>query len=225
MSTPDVCQINTSKLSEESNLPVIQATVPITGPDDYENFGEVASYQTLGVTTLPFPPNDDGHAEGIIMRDVGGFNGAVVGARDERCAGVVASMKAGDTVLHATDPNAKAQVRCHADRRVAAVTEDSEKKTMMLLLDGKEDKIQISAFGGIIELTKDSLSLIAPGSQASITMSGDQITILGKVQIGGIAPTHTVLAIDPAGYAALKAALVNLNANIYVASGVTTTGI
>lgn len=220
MSTPDVCQINTAKLSEESNLPVIQATVPITGPDDYENFGEVASYQTLGVTTLPFPPNAEGHAEGIIMRDVGGFNGAVVGARDERCAEVVASMRAGDTVLHATDPDAKAQIRCHADRRVAAVTEDSEKKTMMILLDGKEDKIQISAFGGIIELTKDSLSLVAPGSKASITLSGDQITILGKLQLGGIAPTHAVMCADPATITTIQM----VYAGIRAASGIFTTG-
>lgn len=216
----DVCQINTTVLDPETNLPVIQATVPITGPDDVENFGEVASYQALGVTALPYAPDENGSAEGVIIRDVGNFNGAIVGARDERCAEVVATMRPGDVVLHACDPKAKAQVRCLADRRIAAVTEGTDKKTMMLLLDGKEDKIQISAFGGIIELTKDSLSLVAPGSKASIILSGDQITILGKLQLGGIAPTHAVMCADPATISTIQM----VYAGIRAASGVFTSG-
>jgi hypothetical protein len=215
----DVCQINTSKLDEDTKLPLIQATVPITSDEDYETFGEVASYQALGITALPFPPTEDGYAEGVILRDVGALNGAVIGSRDERCAGVVATMRPGDAVLHSCDPEAKAQVRVHANRQIAMVTEGTDGKSMVSMLDGKNDKITITAFGGIIEMTPDGISIVAPGSKASILMSGDQITLLGKVQLGGIAPTHVLLCTDLASITAIQALLPSIG----VAGGLSTT--
>lgn len=219
MSTFDVCRINTSTLDEDNKLPLIQATVPITSDDDYESFGEVASYQALGVTALPFAPTDAGAAEGVILRDVGNLNGAIIGARDERCAGVVSTMQPGDTVLHSCDPEAKAQVRVHANRQIAMVTEGSDGKTMVSMLDGKNDKITITAFGGIIEMTPDGISIVAPGSKSSILLSGDQITLLGKVQLGGIAPTHVVLCTDLASITAIQTLLPSIG----VAGGLSTT--
>ena len=219
MSSFDVCTINTSKLAE-NKLPLIQATVPITDDEnDYESFGEVASYQALGVTALPAAPTSAGSAEGIILRDVGNFNGAIVGARDGRCSGVVASMQPGDTVLHSCDPNAKAQIRCHANQQIALVTEGTDGKTMLQLLDGKNDKITITAFGGLIEMTPEGISIVAPKSEASILLRGDQITLLGKVQLGGIAPTHVLLCTDLASITAIQALLPSIG----VAGGLSTT--
>jgi len=217
MSDFDVCQINTSKLSEDTKVPLIQASVPITGPDDYETFGEVASYQALGVTALPYAPTDDGHAEGIILRDVGNLNGAIVGARDGRCASVVNTMQAGDTVLHSCDPKAKAQVRVHANRQIAMVTEGTDGKTMLSLLDGKNDKITITAFGGLIEMTPEGISIVAPGSKASILMNGDQISLLGKVQLGGNVPAQNVLCALGAGLTAFKGLPLVTLANVIAA--------
>lgn len=221
MSTFDVCQINTSKLDDANKLPLVQATVPITNDEDYESFGEVAGYQALGVTALPFPPDDSGAAEGVVLRDVGNLTGAIIGARDERCAGVVANMQPGDVVLHSCDPQAKAQVRVHANRQVALVTEGTDGKTMLSLLDGKNDKITITAFGGLIEMTKDGINIVAPGSKASILMKGDQITLLGKVQLGGIAPTHLVLCADIATITALNAFVPGIQ--VGAAGGLSTT--
>ena len=220
MSTYDICQINTSKLDEESNLPLIQASVPITNDEDYESFGEVASYQALGLTALPYAPDENGAAEGVVLRDVGAFNGAIIGARDERCASVVATMRAGDAALHSCDPEAKAQVRCHANRQVALVTEGTDGNTMLQLLDGKNDKITISAFGGLIEMTPDGINIVAPGSKASILMTGDQITLLGKVQLGGNVPSHLVLCADIATISAINALIAPLQ--LGAAGGCTT---
>lgn len=215
----DVCQINTTELDPETHLPMVTASVPITGPDDVETFGPVANYQALGITVNPFPPSEDGAAEGVILRDVGNMSGAIVGIRDERCASVVASLAPGDAVLHSCDPQAKAQVRVHANRQIAMVTEGTDGKTMLQLLDGKNDKITITAFGGIIEMTPDGISIVAPGSEASILMSGDQITLLGKVQLGGIAPTHVLLCTDLASITAIQALLPSIG----VAGGLSTT--
>ena len=217
MSDYDVCQINTAKLSDDTKVPLIQATVPITGPDDYETFGEVASYQALGITALPYAPTDDGHAEGIILRDVGNLNGAIVGARDSRCAGVVNTMQAGDTVLHSCDPKAKAQVRVHANRQIAMVTEGTDGKTMLQLLDGKNDKITITAFGGLIEMTPEGISIVAPKSEASILLRGDQISLLGKVQLGGNVPAQNVLCALGAGLTAFKVLPLATLANVIAA--------
>ena len=217
MSSFDVCTINTSKLAE-NKLPLIQATVPITSDEnDYESFGEVASYQALGVTALPAAPTSEGSAEGIILRDVGNFNGAIVGARDGRCSGVVASMQPGDTVLHSCDPQAKAQVRVHANRQIAMVTEGTDGKTMLQLLDGKNDKITITAFGGLIEMTPDGISIVAPGSKASILLRGDQISLLGKVQLGGNVPAQNVLCALGAGLTAFKGLPLVTLANVIAA--------
>lgn len=218
MSTYDVCQITTTELDPETKLPMIGASVPITGPEDVEAFGEVANYQALGVTSLPYAPTDEGAAEGVILRDVGNLDGAIVGIRDSRCAAVVASMNPGDVVLHACDPEAKAQVRCHANRQVALVTEGTDGNTMLQLLDGKNDKITISAFGGLIEMTPDGINIVAPGSKASILMNGDQITLLGKVQLGGNVPSHVLLCTDLASIAAIQALLPSIG----VAGGCTT---
>lgn len=219
MSSFDICQINVSKLADDTKVPLMQASVQITGPDDYESFGHVASFQTLGVTALPFAPTEDGHAEGVILRDVGNFTGAIVGARDVRCAGVVNAMQPGDVVLHSCDPTAKAQIRVHANKQIVMTTEGSDDKTMLLMLDGKNDKITITAFGGIIEMTPEGLNLVAPGSQASILMSGDQITLLGKVQLGSIVPSHILLCTDPGSLGVIQALL----PTVYAASGLTTT--
>lgn len=207
MSTFDICRINTSKLDDENKVPVVQATVPITNDDDYESFGEVASFQTLGITSLPFAPTEDGAAEGIILRDVGNLNGAIVGTRDGRCANVVANMQPGDAVLHSCDPKAKAQVRVHANRQIALATEGTDGKTMLAMLDGKNDKITITAFGGIIEMTKDGISIVAPGSKSSVLLNGDQISIFGNTQIGSQTPSHVLLCIPGESWGGLETAI------------------
>ena len=218
MSSFDICTINTSQLAE-NKLPLITASVQITGDvDDNESFGEVASFQALGVTALPAAPTSTGSAEGIILRDVGNLNGAIVGARDGRCAGVVAAMQPGDTVLHSCDPNAKAQVRVHANKQIALVTEGTDGKTMLQLLDGKNDKITITAFGGLIEMTPDGISIVAPGSKASILLNGDQISLLGKVQLGGLVPSHVLLCTDLVSISAIQALLPSIG----VAGGLST---
>lgn len=213
MSTFDICRINTSKLDAENKVPVVQATVPITNDDDYESFGEVAVFQSLGVTSLPFAPTPQGAAEGVILRDVGNLNGAIVGTRDGRCANVVANMQPGDAVLHSCDPQAKAQVRVHANRQIALATEGTDGKTMLVMVDGKNDKITITAFGGIIEMTKDGINVVSPGSKSSMLLNGEQVRVFGNVQIGGQVPSHVPLCVMTAGLSVIIAAFATYDAS------------
>ena len=174
----DICTLNTAKLDEETSLPVVRATVEITGPDDVEEFGDVPSMQCLGVASLPFPADDDGKAQGVILRDIGNSNGIIVGAVDARCAPVVASMSDGDTVIHSVDPEAKAQLRCQGNRQVVLATEDTDGDTMVINLDGKNDRIQIIGFGGIIELSKENgIAMTAPDGETTLVIKDGKILL------------------------------------------------
>jgi hypothetical protein len=195
----DICTIGAAALDEDTGLPTIQAVVPLTEEeDDYEHFGNVDKFECLGVTALPWPANDDGHAEGIVARNVGNSEGVIIGSRDERCANVYGKLAPGDSALHTTDPDATAQVICKADTgQVIAITEDSGGKNITLVIDGTNDKIQITGFGQMFEMSKDQGISITDGT-GTITIREGIICLSGAVVLGGPTPAEPVLA-GPAG--------------------------
>jgi hypothetical protein len=205
----DIAQIREGSFSVD-NLPVYSCANQLTdNPDDVEQFGDCDVFMSLGLTAKPFPPtsgtDNDGAAEALILRDVGNTDGVVAGARDARSAFVYGGLNDGDTVVHSVEPDASAQLQCKANRQVALFTKDTEGNNIFVLVDGKNDKIQIPAFGGLIELTPSTLSLIAPGGKASIVMDdAGKVTILGELQLGGLAPTHAFLAALPSDLAAIQ---------------------
>ena len=183
----DICKLDTPTLDPKTNLPLIRATVPLAaeqGTTDVEEFGPIDAAMCLGVTSLPYPADDTGHAEGIVDRGCGNSDGVIVGGRDSRCAAVVGKLKPGDSALHSTDPSASAQVQCKANRICVLRTKGSDGKDITLGLDGKNDKVQLAAFGALVEITKDKMTLCGPGG-ASIVFDGDTL-ILGanRVLIG-----------------------------------------
>lgn len=182
------------------------AYLPIAGEGqgDEEQFDDIDSLQSLGVSALPFPETDDGFAEGVVLRGCGGSVGCVVGGRDERCASVYANLRPGDTCLHSTDPDAAAQFQAKATRQAVMLTTASDGSTMLHMLDGKNDKVQIAAFGGIIQMTPDAITITGPGG-ASIIMQGDTVTVQGKLSSSAGAAVSLVLA--PQLAAALSAGI------------------
>lgn len=187
----DICKLDTSALDPDTGLPTVRATSPIVGEtdeNDVEEFGLIDSMQCLGVTALPATADDTGHAEGAVARNAGNTDGLVLGARDARCTGVYGNLKAGDSCLHSTDPAASAQFQAKASRIACIATKDGDGNTMLLALDGKNDKVQIAAFGGIVEMTKDKITITSPSGGCSIMMQDDTIILAGKVILGGIGP-------------------------------------
>lgn len=173
-------------LSTENGLPRIRAylPLPLKGGEINEEWGEIPSFQALGVTVFPFPSDDAGHAEGVVLRDCAGRDGVIVGARDARCAKVVAKGKPGDAVFHAVDPKAKAQLRLQANRMATLMTKDSQQKTMMALLDGKNDRMQFAAFGGIWEMSPENgIVLSTPDGKASVQMKNGKMRVVGDVAV------------------------------------------
>lgn len=144
----------------------------------------------LGVTGMPYGPSGDDGAEGVLLDRVGPYSGVIVAARDRRGAKIYGQLEPGDTVLHATGPDAKPQVLLKRKKRIAAVlTEDSQGKTLGLIFDGTEDTVTLTAFGQVIQITRDGgMHLCSRNGQHGLSIRDDGVHVRGNVILGGTTP-------------------------------------
>lgn len=155
---------------------------------DVEPLGEGDVFQSLGVTSAPWPEDENGKAEAVAIREVAGRSTVYVGARDTRSAEIVGNLKPGDTVLHSTGPQQAAQVQLKEQKRQAAlVSKNKNGRTMAVIVDGDGDKIQIVGDGVTFEMTGNGDVTITNG-QASILLQGKTICLDGDVILGGTTP-------------------------------------
>lgn len=175
----------------DKGVPLIQAVVPVANDnDDVEQFGEVESFQCLGVTSLPWPKTKEGYAEGLAIVGVGGRDAVIVGARDVRTLKIVGKMKPGDTVVHSTGPNQSAQLQLKEEKRQAVLaTKDSGGFDMLIMLDGKNDACQILAGGNVVQMSKKDGIVLADSSGGGIHIKDGVVRITGKeLMLPGAAP-------------------------------------
>jgi len=177
-----------------------QCINPITGDDDFEDFGVVDVMQGLGITAAPWPADDSGYAEALLLKGAANRNAIAVGARDTRSAKAIGNVRPGDTVLHSTGPEQAAQVQCkEAKRQVVNYTKDTDGQGMVFMLDGKNNKIQFLARGAMIEIDDvGDISMIGAGG-ASIMIQGNHIYMNGTLHIPGIPPGMVLYAAPPGG--------------------------
>lgn len=201
MQTLDVVKLAASKLAS-TGAALWQAIRPIENDtDDNEPFGEVDVFQGLGLTSFPYPADDNGHAEGVIVTNCGNMNAVCIGARDTRTAAIVGNGKGGDTILHSTGPSQAAQVQCKEEKRqVVLATKNSRDETQALVLDGKNQKFAIAFEGFIIEIDGNSktLSMSVPNGACSILMTEKGGNLLGTWTIGGLVPVFPLAAFNSA---------------------------
>jgi hypothetical protein len=198
MSDLDLAILGSAKLTEES-VPVWQASVEAANDnDDTDALGEIDVFQSLGVSSLPFPKDDRGSAQAIVARNVGGKNGVVIGARDKRCAKIVGNLKPGDTVLHSTDAQLAAQVQCKGEKRqVVCATKDTQDKTAAVVLDGLNDKYTVAVFGHLFEISRENGFSFVHESGNGITIGPEGTRIIGPILHAGIPPGMALVAALP----------------------------
>lgn len=186
----DVVTLGASKLDSDSGAPLVQAVQPATDESDVESFGEVPLMQCLGVTSAPYPADGDGrYCEGVIASGIGGSDGVVIGARDTRTADIVGNLKPGDTIVHTTGPQQAAQLQLKEEKRQAVlVTKGTDGTQVLLVLDGKNDKVTLAAFGFVFNIDKTSASLVSPNGQNGLVVSDSGVHVMGKVILGGRTP-------------------------------------
>ncbi len=162
-----------------------QGSVPVTDDEnDAETFGAVPVLQALGVTSLPFPADDDGKAEGVFLRGCGNNDAICVGARDTRSAAIIGNLAPGDTVVHCTHANQSAQVQLKGERRqVVLTTNSADGEQGLLIIDGKNRKFQFVGWGGAFEYSQENGWCMTTG-KAFIQIKGDTIILSGKVLLG-----------------------------------------
>lgn len=186
----DVYKLGASTLDKETGAPLWQAVRPITNDvDDVEPFGEVAVFQGLGLTSFPYPADEDGHAEGLGVENCGNADLVVAGARDTRTAKVIGNGKPGDTMLHSTGPSQSSQVQCKEEKRqVAIVTKNKAGETQAVVLDGKNEKLSIAVNGCVLEISDGGFTITDATGKASIIIRDGQINLVGRVVLGGLTP-------------------------------------
>lgn len=195
MADADICVLGASKVVD--GVALWQGNIPIDN-DNAENpnepLGESDVYQALGLTSLPYPKDADGFAEAVALRNVAGRDVVYVGARDTRSAKIVGKMRPGDTVVHSTGPSQAAQLQLKEEKRQAVLyTKDTRGKGVSVILDGKNNKLQIMGFGATIEIDKDGdISLINKAGKGLLIQS-DGVHVRGKLKIPGLRPGMAVM--------------------------------
>lgn len=156
---------------------------------DIAPLGGGDAFQSLGVTSMPFPADDAGKAEGVCLRGIAGRSNIYVGARDTRSASIVGNAKPGDTILHSTGPQQAAQVQCKEEKRqVILATKDGRNKGMAVLVDGDSGKVQITVPGMMLQMDSNDGSFALTNGEASILLQGSTIALDGDVVLGGRQP-------------------------------------
>jgi hypothetical protein len=192
--TPELVMLGASSLKDGNAR--WQCTLAVANDnDDADSFGELPVYQALGITSLPYPKDDKGFAEAIVLPGVGGKKGVVVGGRDTRAAKIVGKMDPGDSVLHSTDPDQRAQVRVQGKKQMASlVVKGEDGKHLMVMLNGKDGKLQILAKGACIEIDDSGdISLLGKGGGGILIQGGD-VCINGVLKLPGMPPGMFLMA-------------------------------
>lgn len=198
-----LCTLGAATRDPATNSLLVQCKgAPLSeDPDDAEDFGQLPMCCALGVAAMPYPATELGAAEGVV-ESVPGVDGLVIGARDTRTAAITGNMKPGDTVVHSTGPEQAAQLQLkEAKKQAVLCTKGSDGRQVLVLLDGANDKLQIIAFGALIEMTSENgVVLTSETGGASIQLKGDTAIITAtNVILGGRTPVAPVLAGAPPG--------------------------
>jgi hypothetical protein len=195
----DFVDLGASRLDADSGAVLVQAKSAPTGDDEAEapDYGEMPLMCALGLSAMPFPSNDNGAAQGVLLK-VPGMNGCIIGARDTRTATIYGNLKPGDVCLHSTGPQMAAQVLCKEEKRqVVAVTKGPDGKSLVVMLDGDTGKYQVLASGACIEIDPaGDISLTNKGG-ASLMLQGDTIYLVGKIMLGGTNPLPGFIMTSP----------------------------
>lgn len=193
-------RLGAAKLSETTKALVVQAFHQLSedDPNDVESFGEVDFWAALGLTAMPYPSDQNGYAEGVMLRTASGHL-VCVGGSDTRTASIVGNLKPGDTVLHSTGPSQAAQVQLKEEKRQALlVTKDVDGQTLVSGLDGKKKQWSTLVDGHYLEASADhGICLIDKTGKAGIQIKDGVVSIFGAVVLGGRTPVAPILGGSP----------------------------
>jgi hypothetical protein len=183
----DIEIVNVGASTLKGGSPLWQCYAPVANDnDDILPLGELPAYQGLGVTSIPEGKDETGSAEAVVVRNISGRRGAIVGGRDTRDADIVGKLDPGDTVVHATGRGKKPQLQLKKKKRMGAlVVPCKDGKDMIVSLDGENMTAQILARGAAITIGEDGSITLAAKGGASIVLN-EEISLLGPQRWPGL---------------------------------------
>lgn len=174
-------QLGAVTLDGTTKVPVTQAVRPSMLPENATPIGNLPTYSALGVTALPYAATEGGYCEALIVENAGGLPGVIVGMRDLRAASIYGEAVGGDTIIHSTGPNLAAMLLLKEVRKQAVLrTKDTTNKDMIFGLDGAGDKVTISAFKCLFEMTRGRVRV---GVQGATTNAMIELLDTGVINI------------------------------------------
>lgn len=154
------------------------------GDGEVSDYGTVPIIQSLGLTALPAAASDNGDAaEGLLDESVGGLNGAIVGARDVRCADVAKGLGPGGTALHSTgeDASKRSQVRCLEDMLAILIGNDTP-----IIIDRAAKRATVDLWGTRVEISQaNGIVLCDDTGTGMVSIKGGVVTISGTLTLAG----------------------------------------
>lgn len=188
MTEINLVTLGASKLVD--GVPVVQAVSALTdGEEDVEQYGEIDVVSQLGVSACPAEADTSGQAQGLVCENVAGIKAMCVGGRDTRNASMYGNLKPGDTCVHSTGPKAVSQCLLKAEKRQAILaTKDSKDRQILVVLDGKNDKLQVAAFGAVLELSDSGEWSCMDKTGKGWRLQGGTMHITADLLIGGMSP-------------------------------------
>jgi len=193
-----VTVLGASSVANPAGIPTWEPAIP-SDDKDVQPFGPTPVFQSLGHSSMPWKKDDTGYAEALTCT-VGGRS-YCLGGRDTRSAKIVGNLKPGDTVVHSTGPNQAAQLQLKEAKAQAVLVSK-------VLSNGKNEKLQITHAGAIVEIDKGGDITLLNGAGAGILLQGKKIFLNGDVQFGkGNPPGSFVMLgmapISPGGIATI----------------------
>lgn len=193
----ELVDLGAATLDPKTKAPLFQCKgAPLSSNGDAPDYGATPLLQCLGVTTMPYPADENGGAQGVMV-DVEGLDGVLVGARDTRTAAIVGNLKPGDCCVHSVGPEQAAQLQLKEEKRQAVlVSKDTQGKTMVIAMDGKNDKITIAGFGCAFEMSRENGIVLTDETGAAVLqLKGGQAILCGNSTVlGGRTPIATIVA-------------------------------
>lgn len=186
----DVVRLGAVTLDEETGAPVVAADIPIDGEDDNSSNGlpQLDMMPSLGLSAVPATSDEDGYAEGVVARGLNGSPGVVIGGRDSRTASVIGNLAAGETCLHSTGKGMDSRVVCK-DQSVSILVGEPAK--MIATFNQAEQKIQITGFGHMFEMSAAQGICMKDKGGGLIQINGGAVTITGSSVVIGNGATPT----------------------------------
>lgn len=196
-----IAVLGASSVANPAGVPLWEPAVPTSDDEsDIEPFGPTAVYQSLGVSSAPWPKDDNGWAEAVVFKNCAGRTAFCVAARDTRSAKIVGNLKPGDTVVHSTGPSQAPQLQLKEATNGAVLLSKSKKtgKSMMIHIDGENGTVQITHAGAMFEIDDAGDVSILNAAGAGFLIQGQDIFPTGTLHLGAGNPPGSFIMLGMA---------------------------